>query len=129
MVYLGYASLVGSLIHWLRREVSKDSILAGISFSALVFFPATLSLPLPQFALAAIWASALILVVVFAVRPAAIPNWIWGLRFGLRYMAVAMSLILLWSLAIQASIWGLVLALVAGLAGVLAWGKSRRLIE
>jgi uncharacterized membrane protein (UPF0136 family) len=125
MVYLGYASLVGSLIHWLRREVSKDSILTGISFSALVFFPSTLSLPLPPYARAAAWAGALLLVVLFAVRPAALPNWFWGLRFGLRYGAVAMSLILLWSLIIHTSTWGLILGMVAGLAGVLAWRRSR----
>lgn len=129
MVYLGYASLEGALIHWLRREVSKDSILAGVSFSALVFFPSTLSLPLPPYTRAAAWTGALLLVVLFAVRPTAVPNWVWSPRFGLRYVAVAMAMILLWSLVIHTSIWTGILGIVAGAAGILAWGKSRRFIE
>ena len=129
MVYLGYASLEGALIHWLRREVSKDSILLGISFSALVFFPSTLSLPIPAPTRPAAWIGALLLVIVFAVRPAAVPDWVWSPRFGLRYVAVAMALILLWSLVIHTSIWTGILGIVAGLAGILAWGKSRRFIE
>ena len=125
MVYLGFASLQGALIHWLRREVSKDSLFVAIAFSTLVFLPYSLSLPLPPLTRAAAWVSALLLIVLFAARPATLPKWFWSPRFSLRYVAVAMSLILVWILINQISVWGLISGVVAALAGSLAWRRSR----
>ena len=130
MVYLGFASLQGALVHWLRSEVSKDSVIAAIAFSTFVFLPYSLSLPLPPLTRNAAWVAALFLIVLFAARPAALPKWFWSQRFSLRYAAVVMSLILVWSFSLinsQISVWGLVSGVVAALAGSLAWRRSRAL--
>ena len=131
MVYLGFASLQGALIHWLRREISKDSLIAATAFSALIFLPYSLSLPLPPLTRTAAWAAAFLLIAIFTTRPAALPAWFWSQRFSLQYAAVAMSLILVWNFSLinsQISVWGLISGVVAALAGGLAWRRSRALI-
>lgn len=126
-IYLGFAGLEGFLISRVRAHKSRDAIIASISFSVLVFAPSTLWLPFTFIAKLAVWASAFILIWLFASRPPYLPSWVWSLRFGLRYAAASMSMILLWSVLDQQSLWLLVVDALAAVAGGWAWLHSRAL--
>lgn len=129
LIYLGFASVQGALIHWLRVEFSKDSLVTGIGYSLLIFLPVSVSLPMNIWLRVAVWISALGLVTIFALRPAQLPAWIWSMRFALRYSALMMLLIIVWSFSVRLSAPVSLTAIVAASAGIVAWGKSRRVIE
>ncbi|MEK6256821.1 MAG: hypothetical protein N2C13_05835 [Chloroflexota bacterium] len=128
-IYLGFASLQGSLIHWLSAELSKDSVVSGIGYTLLIFLPVSISLPLPLWLRIVVWISAIALIFLFATRPIQFPAWVWSMRFALRYSALMMLLIFAWSVSGHLSAQVTLAAIVAGAAGILAWGKSRQFIE
>lgn len=127
VIYFGFASLQGVLIRWLRSNNSRDARIVGLAYSGLIFLPSSLFLPILPLPRTAIWIAALILIFVFSNRPNQLPEWLWSLRFGLRYCSAAMGLILVWSVLFQFSFWGLSFSAIAALAGLLTWQRSRAL--
>ncbi|MBW8012454.1 MAG: hypothetical protein FVQ83_14660 [Chloroflexi bacterium] len=124
-VYIGFASVLGSLVHKLRIETSRYNLIQIISFGVLIFLPASLALPLTLPLRIITWVWAIILAALFAIRPGKLPVWLWAPGFGLRYAAGTMGLILFWSLATSfISPPVIILGALAGLAGVLAWQRG-----
>ena len=137
VITLGFAGLLGELIHHLRirRSAAKQNgiqvRLAGMSvfISILVLlFP----LSLPGTANWLLWLAAVCVIAIYALHRRALPPRLLTRRFAWRYTSAAMLLSAWWNfstgtaLPAGTSLPATLLAVSALLAALLAWLESRR---
>ena len=120
-INLGFAGLLGTLIYSLRSQANTRQVAAAIALGGLVMLPPLSLPPLSQWLS---WLAAILVVVLFALRPAFIPSQIWTLRFAYRYIAITMALVALWGFSSGLIPPVYVLGVLALFAGALAWHRS-----
>ncbi len=122
LITLGFAGVLGDLIYRLRANLNLPMLVAALSTLFLVLFP-PLSLP-PAFQYAG-WIGAVLVILVFALRPDNLPSTFFTRRFALRYAALIMLLSALWGI-FNATFPTNLLAAAALLAALLAWTRSEK---
>lgn len=125
LVYFGFASMLGAMLHQVRRSRGSDIIMGITAFSVLVFIPFSLALPMPAAARWICWISALLLMWLYVLRPVSLPDWLWRPRTALLYAASVMALVMLWSLAASPTVLAPVMDVLAASTALLAWRRSR----
>ena len=125
--YFGFAGAFGEMIYQARASFPNRYLPGAILFAAVIFVPASLALPFPAWLDFAIWSLGLALTMVFSLRPARVPPWLWSPTFAYRYLVGLMAVISIWSLSQRDSPPMLGLGLLAALAGgsaILKWKSS-----
>ena len=131
MITLGFAGLLGELIHHLqiRRSAHKQNgiqaRLAGLSLfvSILVLlFP----LSLPGMANWLLWLAALVVIGIYALYRRSLPPSLLTRKFAFRYTSAAMLLAAWWNYSTGPSLPAYLLAISALLAALMAWLESRK---
>jgi hypothetical protein len=120
-INLGFAGLLGTLIYYIRSQANSRQVAAAIALGGLVMLPPLSLPPLSQWFS---WFAAILVVVLFALRPAFFPPQVWTLRFAYRYTALTMALVALWGFSTGLIPPLYVLGVLALLAGALAWHRS-----
>lgn len=115
-IYLGFAALLGGS----ARQFSKRVFwLAAAGLAILVY-----AAGLPPVLGGSAAALALGVLVIYAVRWQALPEWFWSAAFGWCYACAVMGLIWLWGI-VQFNPGSVVLAGFACAAGILTWQKRK----
>lgn len=125
-LYLGFAGVMGVLLHRARRIAHARPWWLVTLHGVLILLPATILVlgfeAWPSWASLALFVGGIATIALGAIQPAWIPESLWGLAFGQRYFALAMLLAALWGLSFSLSSPALVPAAVgaAALAAALA---------
>lgn len=122
VISLGFAGLLGEQIRQLRSQLNTDQLAAALALVGLVLLP---PLSLPPVTQWIGWAAAGLVIILFALRPPILPEYIYTNRFAWRYASFAMVLAALWNLLAGPSFPRPVLTLTAVLASLLAWRRSQ----
>jgi hypothetical protein len=120
-IQLGFSGVLGAQLYHLRSQFNSRQVAAAIA----VGVPVMLSpLSMPALLQWLGWLAAILVVVLFALRPnhrfAPILTW----RFAWRYAALVMALVALWSLFNGITSPLFILSGFAILAGGMAWHRS-----
>ncbi|HKJ28302.1 MAG TPA: hypothetical protein VJ965_11735 [Anaerolineales bacterium] len=121
VITLGFAGLLGELIYRLREAIQIRLAALAALFASLVLFP---PLSLPGVLNWLLWLLALVVVVLFALRPDPLPSLFLTRRFALRYASAAMLLSAIWNVWTWPSFPSSLLVVSALAAACLAWLES-----
>lgn len=121
--YLGFAAVLGELIHQAYRCGKHSLWWAAAIFAGLIFLPASLALPCAR---SFLWLAGACMIGAFSIRPGFISSVLQRESLLFRYFSVVMLLIFIWSVSSgQLFAVGLV-GFPAVLAGLLVWRRSNQ---
>ena len=123
-VYLGTAGVFGYSLRRLKEAQEAYSPLVSAVFSFLCLAAGSFILPFSISFQILLWLAALLIVLVYAMKPSNMPALFWSPRFAYRFSAIVMLLILLWGIFSKITIPTILLGGFAALAGILAWQRS-----
>jgi hypothetical protein len=121
IITLGFGRILGDLIYQLRSHPDVPMAFLSLLVTNLVIFP---PLSLPLIFRVSLWAAALSVTAIFAIRPRKIPEFLLSRRFILRYACLAMLTSAMWYLTAEQSLLMSALAASALLAALLSWRES-----
>lgn len=103
-IYLGFAGVMGVLLHQVRRSQRQASRRLAALHGVLIMLPATVVIlgfnGWPNWFSLGLFAAGLATVILGAVQPSWTPAKVWSLAFGQRYFGAAMLLAALWGLSL-----------------------------
>jgi hypothetical protein len=116
IIHFGMIGMIGALV---RRSQCGFTLLQGTGILACFVF----SLGLP-FAIGLRWVTFLLSLIIFSLsmlQPKYLPRWLWSARLGWGYLLLIMVLIILWGLLNSPNPVGLLMTVLALLAGIMVW--------
>ncbi len=120
----GAAGVWGELTYQARMRRHARDTLSSAAFGFLILLPALAALPPWSPVRVLAWIGAATVSLIYGLRPARMPDWLWSPRFGYGYLASDMLLIMMWSLAAAGDFPAISLALPASIAALLAAGRA-----
>lgn len=103
-IYLGFAGVMGVLLHEIRGSHSETPRGLAALHGFLIMLPATVVIlgfnGWPAWLSLSLFAAGLAAVVLGATQPAWTPTKLWSLAFGQRYFGAAMLLAALWGISL-----------------------------
>ena len=123
--HLGFASALGALMHLAQSPEVRLTRVAPIGLACFIVLPFSLALSADPWLRYLTWLAGLTLMLLYAIRPARLPAWLWTEQFAYRYLGGLMLLILVWALGQGISPPHIGLGVLAAFAAGMALQRAR----